>query len=111
MPSALALVVAVQAAIDGKRGTFNVFGIGETVHRPGHGPVPDRAKPYVLVGCQLRRMVDEVGHAWREVFRVGPPGKLAVIETPGYLYEAPALEPHTVPGVGVAEIGTIFVLG
>src|SRR5690242_1019075 len=111
MPSSLALVVAVQAAIDGKRGTFNVFGIGETVHRPGDGPVPDRAKPYVLVGCQLRWMVDEVGRAWHELFRVGPPGKLVVIGTPGYLYEAPALEPHTIPGVGVAELGHSFVLG
>src|SRR5690348_3677495 len=98
MPSALALVVAVQAAIDGKRGTFNVFGIGETVHRPGDGPVPDRAKPYVLVGCQLRWMVDEVGRAWHELFRVGPPGKLVVIGTPGYLYEALPLNRTPSPG-------------
>ena len=56
-------------------------------------------------------MVDEVGCAWYEPFGVGPPGKLAVVGTPGYLYETPALEPHPVTGVGVAKVGTPFVLG
>jgi hypothetical protein len=56
-------------------------------------------------------MVDEVGCAWYEPFGVSPPGKLAVVKTPGYLYKAPALEPHAIPGVGVAEVGTPFVLG
>jgi hypothetical protein len=56
-------------------------------------------------------MVDEVGCAWRKPFGVSPPGKLAVVGTSSYLYEAPALEPHTIPGVGVAKIGSSFVLG
>jgi hypothetical protein len=56
-------------------------------------------------------MVDEVGCAWYEPFGVSPPGKLAVVETPGYLYETPALEPYPIPGVGIAKVGTSFVLG
>src|SRR5690242_7592358 len=111
MPSALPLVIAVQATIDGKGGAANVSGIGETVHRPGHGPVPDRAQPYIPVGCQLRGMVYEVGCAWRQPFGVSPSGKLAVVGTPGYLYEAPALEPHAIPRVGIAKIDTSLVLG
>src|SRR5690349_21025505 len=111
MPPVRTVSKAVQPAIDGTGRSLNVFGIGETVHRPGYGPIPDRAKPYMLVGCQLPRMVDEVGRAWHESLRVSPPGKPAIVRAPGYLYEAPALEPHTVPGVGVAKIGTPFVLG
>src|SRR5215467_7985231 len=101
MPSVSPVLKTVQAAIDGKGRAVNVFGIGERVHVPGHGPVPDRAEPYILVGGQLGRIVDEVGWAWDEALFVSPLRKLAVVQAAGYLNEAPAFEPHTIPGVGV----------
>src|SRR5215468_1862598 len=103
MVSVRPIFKTVQATVDGPGRFHNVSGIGDPVHVPGHGPVPDRAQPYVLVGCQLRGMVDEVGCGWHQPFGVSPLGKVAVVGAPGYLYEAPALEPHAIPGVDVAK--------
>src|SRR5215471_81429 len=111
MVSALPIIKTVQATVDGLGRFHNVSGISEVVDRPRHGPIPDRAQPCVRVGGQLRGMVDEVCLAWRQPFAVGPTGKFAVVETPGYLYEAPALEPHAIPGLGIAKIDTSLVLG
>src|SRR5690242_19000109 len=111
MVSVRPIIKTVQATVDGLGRFLNVSGIGESVHVPGHGPVPDRAQPYILVGGQLRGMVDEVCLAWRQPFVVGPAGKFAVVETPGYLYEAPALEPYAIPGLGIVKIDTSLVLG
>src|SRR5215470_1101066 len=53
-------------------------------------------------------MVDEVGCGWHQPFGVSPLGKVAVVGPPGYLYEAPALEPHAIPRVDVAKCSLVL---
>src|ERR1051326_1917095 len=108
MPSVSPVLKTVQAAIDGLCRALNVFGVGERVHVPGHGPVPHRTEPYILVGGQLGRIVDEVGRAWYEALFVSPPGKPVVVSASGYLYEASALEPLAIPGVSVTKSSLVL---